>query len=174
MEWVAALELGLCRGSARHTSSTCHPAHVHLGRYKHIEEILDQARGALDVSVLTHALQKTAEFEKEMHARFCSAEAVPHEEGGSPAAEQPPPKIIGSIAACFDSYMSIYISLEDKSIDETLKKLVGEESWSTASSGRADARVFDSSREFFIALKRSFKRGTALNMSGVLLDLTQV
>ena len=37
---------------------------------KHLEEILDQSRGSLDVAVLTHALQKTTEFEVEMHNRF--------------------------------------------------------------------------------------------------------
>ena len=34
----------------------------------HLEEILDQSRGSLDAAVLTHALQKTVEFEKEVRS----------------------------------------------------------------------------------------------------------
>ena len=37
------------------------------------------------------------------------------------------------------------------------------------STGRVDDRVFNSSKELFLALKRSFKRGTALQMGNVLI-----
>lgn len=151
--------------------------------HKHLEEILDQSRGSLDVAVLTHALQKTVEFEKEMHARF-TAESVepppgPADGAASPAgagARKPPDPeaLLGSISACFDSYMSIYVSLEDKNIGEAVGKLLVDETWAAASTGRPDSRVFNSSKELFIALKRSFKRGTALQMDNVLFELYKV
>ena len=37
--------------------------------------------------------------------------------------------------------------------------------------GRVDDRAFNSSKELFLALKRSFKRGTALQMGNVLIEL---
>jgi len=137
----------------------------------HLDEALDQSRGALDVWVLTRALQKTIEFEKEMDARFSTTALDCTEDGDAPAA---PVSLVGSISASFDSYMSIYVSLEDKSIDEELSKLLAAEAWTAAAAGRADERVFNSSKKLFIALKGSFKRGTALHMSGVLTDLVKV
>jgi len=144
----------------------------------HLDEILDQSRGALDVAVLTHALQKTIEFEKEMAARFeataMEGEGEEQEDGEDKATADTGHDLVGSISGCFDSYMSIYVSLEDKSISEALTKLIAEETWTAAAAGRADSRVFNSSKELMIALKRSFKRGTALHMSAVLLELTKV
>mmetsp|Transcript_4589 Transcript_4589/g.14615 ORF Transcript_4589/g.14615 Transcript_4589/m.14615 type:complete len:372 (+) Transcript_4589:1496-2611(+) len=70
--------------------------------------------------------------------------------------------------------MSIYVSLEDKQIGEALAKLLEGETWQVAAAGRPDGRVFNSSKELFIALKRSFKRGTALQMDAVLFELQRV
>mmetsp|Transcript_30917 Transcript_30917/g.66389 ORF Transcript_30917/g.66389 Transcript_30917/m.66389 type:complete len:734 (-) Transcript_30917:392-2593(-) len=146
----------------------------------HLDEILDQSRGALDVAVLTHALQKTIEFEKEMDARFsmtaldCMEGDEGEGEGEGKDTEPRAPNLIGSISGSFDSYMSIYVSLEDKSIEEALSKLLADETWTASAAGRADSRVFNSSQALFIALKRSFKRGTALHMSAVLFELVKV
>jgi len=157
--------------------------------HKHLEEILDQSRGSLDVAVLTHALQKTVDFEKEAQARFASSidadsSADAEAEGGAEGrrggdadggkGEGASGGLVGSISSCFDGYMSIYVSLEDKQIEEALSKLLAAETWVAPSAVRADARVFASSTELFIALKRSFKRGTALHMSAVLFELHKV
>jgi hypothetical protein len=150
--------------------------------HKHLEEILDQSRGSLDVAVLTHALQKTVEFEKEMHARFTAEGAAAPPQGaadggeGTAGAGKPanPAALLGCISGCFDSYMSIYVSLEDKSIGEAASKLITDETWAPPATGRPDSRVFNSSKELFIALKRSFKRGTALQMDNVLFELHKV
>mmetsp|Transcript_11475 Transcript_11475/g.19299 ORF Transcript_11475/g.19299 Transcript_11475/m.19299 type:complete len:759 (-) Transcript_11475:81-2357(-) len=145
--------------------------------HKHLDETLDQSRGALDVSVLTHALQKTAEFEKEMDNRFSNgstdaavASSDVNTNGTSPSSSG----LLGSISNCFDKYIPIYVSLEDKSIEEALSKLVADETWTASLGARADLRVFDSSKELFIALRRSFKRSTALHMSSVLFELHKV
>jgi len=153
--------------------------------HKHLEEILDQSRGALDVAVLTHALQKTVEFEKEMHARFSDAATdrriVDHQVDAD-GADSPEPAegarvgLLGSVSGCFDSYMSIYVSLEDKSIEEALAKLLAEEAWSASidRSGGQHERVFTSSKGLVLALKKSFKRGTALHMNAVVVQLAHV
>ena len=155
---------------------------------KHLEEILDQSRGALDVSVLTQALQKTAAFEVEMHNRFASAAVAltgspggdgeggegGGDEGGGESSVPSLPPIIKLISRAFDSYMGIYVSLEDKALDEMAAKMLAAESWTVTPSGRADSRVFDSSKELFINLRRSFKRATPLHMSHVLFDLHKV
>jgi len=90
---------------------------------KHLEEILDQSRGTLDVQQLTLALQKTSAFELEMHNRFAQHEIVVDDEAGesssaSPSKESTFPPILKLISCAFDSYMSIYVSLEDKALDE--------------------------------------------------------
>jgi hypothetical protein len=154
---------------------------------KHLEEILDQSRGSLDVAVLTHALQKTTEFEVEMHNRFridAMASSPPDvsDEAGGPSAADPTksgaeptlPPIIKLISSAFDSYMGIYVSLEDKALDDMSTKMLASENWVVTPSGRADSRVFDSSKELFINLRRSFKRATPLHMSHVLCDLHKV
>ena len=161
---------------------------------KHLEEILDQSRGALDVSVLTHALLKTTEFELEMHNRFArdaltltqspngAAKDEDGEGGGgdgggssSTSAQEPAlPPILKAISKSFDSFMGIYVSLEDKALEDMGTKMLQTESWTVTPSGRADQRVFESSKELFINLRRSFKRATPLHMSQVLHDLHKV
>jgi len=160
--------------------------------YKHLEEILDQSRGSLDVSVLTHALQKTTEFEVEMHNRFvhhleASRDKVEEEEDG--ASDRPAEvkfentktnlagtvmPLLHSVSSAFDSYMGIYVSLEDKALEDMGQKMLGNETWCVTPTGRADSRVFESSKELFINLRRSFKRATPLHMSAVLHDLHRV
>ena len=53
-------------------------------------------------------------------------------------------------------------------------KMMQAESWTASMSGSANERVFESSKELFINLRRSFKRATPLNMSQVLFDLHRV
>ncbi|KAL1528081.1 hypothetical protein AB1Y20_009447 [Prymnesium parvum] len=148
--------------------------------HKHIEEILDIARGSLDVAQLTHALQKTVEFEKEMHSRFAPQEAdadqptekLPGKDGNS-GKDGNGGKILNSISSAFDSYMGIYVALEDKSLEDGMQKMLAAETWTVQPSGTADTRVFNSSKELFLMLKRQYKRASALNMSAVLHQLLQ-
>ena len=161
--------------------------------FKHLEEILDQSRGSLDVSVLTHALLKTTEFEVEMHNRFThGAAALSPQKGGrrnddddddddgeggngdAPTPEEKLPPIMNSISKAFDAYMGIYVSLEDKALEDMGVKMLASEKWTVTPTGRADSRVFESSKELFINLRRSFKRATPLHMSAVLHDLHKV
>ena len=142
----------------------------------HLDEILDQSRGSLDVALLTHSLQKTVEFEKEMDVRFAAAGdgeggASSSAPAAAPAAARAKPTLVGAVSRSFDAYMSIYVSLEDKQLDEALGKSLEGEGWTVGSTGRVDDRVFNSSKELFLALKRSFKRGTALQMGNVLIEL---
>ena len=128
---------------------------------KHLEEILDQSRGSLDVSVLTAALQKTTAFEVEMHNRFAAADrsaaaldggsgddaddaGAPSASDGEKAAQFPP--IIKLVSSAFDSYMGIYVSLEDKALDDMSTKMMAAEGWTAGMSGSADSRVFESSK----------------------------
>ena len=67
--------------------------------------------------------------------------------------------------------MSIYVSLEDKQLDEALGARRSRARADGGATGRVDDRVFNSSKELFLALKRSFKRGTALQMGNALIEL---
>ena len=82
--------------------------------------------------------------------------------------------LLGSISACFDSYMGIYVSLADKTLEERIATVLGDESWAVQPTGRADTRVFTSSKELFIAIKKSYKLGTQMKNKAVLLDLHKV
>ena len=71
--------------------------------------------------VLTHALQKTVDFEKEMHTRFTLSDVAEETVADGQAAKMPKGTIsglLGTISGCFDSYMGIYVSLEDKEVEE--------------------------------------------------------
>ena len=81
---------------------------------------------------------------------------------------------LANMATAFLTWQGIYVALEDKGVDEAVSKLLSGEDWAVARTGRPDSRVFNSSKELFIALKRSFKRGTALRMPNVLYDLHNV
>ena len=91
------------------TADFCSISHAHL------EEILDQSRGALDVPVLTHALQRTTEFELEVHNRFVNRASAAISGDGSDAGaadeadgvERPAtfPPLLKSVSSAFDSYM---------------------------------------------------------------------
>jgi hypothetical protein len=70
--------------------------------------------------------------------------------------------------------MDIYVSLADRTIEERINEVLGKETWSVRPTGRADTRVFDSSKELFIAIKRSYKLGTQMKDKKVLLDLHEV
>lgn len=166
---------------------------------KHLEEILDQSRGSLDVALLTHVLQKTVDFEEELCKRFTAqaaeeavdddddndeaaaaeGDAAANSNGASPAKKPrverlTPKSLLGSISNCFDPYMGIYVSLADKTLDERIAKVLEEETWRVASMGRADGRVFNSSKELFLAIRKSYKLGTQLHMGNVLLELHRV
>ena len=60
---------------------------------------------------------------------------------------------------------------QDKSLEEGMQKILASETWTVQPTGRADTRVFTSSKDLFLSLKKQFKRGTALNMSAVLHEL---
>ena len=66
------------------------------------------------------------------------------------------------------------MSLEDKSLEDLCAKTLQAETWTCTPSPRPDQRVFESSKELFINLRRSFKRATPLHMSHVLHDLHKV
>lgn len=54
-----------------------------------------------------------------------------------------------------------------------MQKMLAAETWTVQPSGTADTRVFNSSKELFLMLKRQYKRASALNMSAVLHQLLQ-
>ena len=114
-----------------------------------------------------------------MQSRFVHADDDDLEEGeeeqvtadGAKGGDGKGGGLLKSISSCFDSYMGIYVALEDKALDEGMAKILSAETWQVNPSGRADTRVFNSSKELFLALKRQYKRSTALNMSGVTHEL---
>eukprot|EP00301_Raphidiophrys_heterophryoidea_P003343 c11513_g1_i1.p1 GENE.c11513_g1_i1~~c11513_g1_i1.p1 ORF type:complete len:803 (-),score=207.93 c11513_g1_i1:329-2737(-) len=183
----------------------------------HMTEILQKHRENMDVTVFMHVLQKTVEFEKELHQRFASA---------SPDGRTPDPKDkdqfagdadIGvadlnsvegikakyrimkqqrqadeqptrgpqhddhvhsrrkwnGISQSFEPFMDLYVSLEDKNMQDMLKKLVTEETWQVPEGG-SQPKVLQSSTDLFLYIKRVLRRCSSYTRGKKLTDLHNV
>ena len=77
--------------------------------------------------------------------------------------------MVGAVSRSFDAYMGIYVSLEDKQLDEALGKSLEGEGWTCTPTGRVDDACVRVVEGALPRLKRSFKRGTPLHMGNVLI-----
>eukprot|EP00899_Mesostigma_viride_P016160 jgi/Mesvir1/24545/Mv21883-RA.1 len=77
----------------------------------------------------------------------------------------------GIISSSFEQHMSVYVELEEKTLMQTLDRLITEETWSAE--GREN-RMLSSSTQLFLHIKRSFKRCSALTKAETLFQLSKV
>ncbi|THU51537.1 hypothetical protein C4D60_Mb06t32080 [Musa balbisiana] len=78
----------------------------------------------------------------------------------------------GIVSSCFESHLTVYIELEEKTLMEHLEKLVQEETWETEEGSQAN--ILSSSMQVFLIIRRSLKRCSALTKSQTLFNLFEV
>jgi len=166
----------------------------------HLSEILTEAGRSdkLQVGVLTHALVKTSDFEKEMaqlfggqarrlathdgHILAATADADAEDDDDDVEHAAQPAKsagwsFIGSISSAFQAYMGTYVSLEERSAKEGVATVLAAEKWVVAEdlrSGPKETRVLKSSIELFLQIKRALKRCVPVSTGEVLVQLQGV
>ncbi|TXG52976.1 hypothetical protein EZV62_022145 [Acer yangbiense] len=75
----------------------------------------------------------------------------------------------GIISSCFEPHLIVYVELEEKTLMESLEKLVQEETWDIEEGSQNN--VLNSSMQLFLIIKRSLKRCSALTKSQTLFNL---
>nr|XP_018682408.1 PREDICTED: vacuolar protein sorting-associated protein 53 A-like isoform X2 [Musa acuminata subsp. malaccensis] len=78
----------------------------------------------------------------------------------------------GIVSSCFESHLTVYIELEEKTLMEHLEKLVQEETWETEEGSQTN--ILSSSMQLFLIIRRSLKRCSALTKSQTLFNLFEV
>ncbi|KAF5179694.1 Vacuolar protein sorting-associated protein 53 a [Thalictrum thalictroides] len=78
----------------------------------------------------------------------------------------------GIISSCFEPHLTVYVELEEKTLMESLEKLVQEETWDIEEGGQTN--ILSSSMQVFLIIRRSLKRCSALTKKQTLLNLFKV
>eukprot|EP00249_Psilotum_nudum_P021312 c28062_g1_i1 orf=249-2780(+) len=78
----------------------------------------------------------------------------------------------GIISSCFEPHLTVYIELEEKTLMETLEKLIQEETWEAEEGSQTN--ILSSSTQVFLIIKRSLKRCSALTRNQTLFNLFKV
>ncbi|KAJ7527685.1 hypothetical protein O6H91_16G066600 [Diphasiastrum complanatum] len=78
----------------------------------------------------------------------------------------------GIISSCFEPHLHVYVELEEKTLLETLEKLVQEELWEAEEGSQTN--ILSSGTQLFSVIKRSLKRCSALTKNQTLFDLFKV
>ncbi|KAK7412779.1 hypothetical protein VNO78_04398 [Psophocarpus tetragonolobus] len=78
----------------------------------------------------------------------------------------------GIVSSCFEPHLTVYVELEEKTLMESLEKLVQEETWDIEEGSQSS--VLSSSMQLFLIIKRSLKRCSALTKNQTLFNLLKV
>ncbi|CAM6084244.1 unnamed protein product [Calypogeia fissa] len=78
----------------------------------------------------------------------------------------------GTISSCFETHLGPYVELEEKTLMETLEKLIQEETWEVEEGSQTN--ILSSSTQVFLVIKRSLKRCSALTRNTTLFNLYKV
>ncbi|KAG4946069.1 hypothetical protein AAZX31_15G119300 [Glycine max] len=78
----------------------------------------------------------------------------------------------GIVSSCFEPHLTVYVELEEKTLMESLEKLVQEETWDIEDGSQSN--VLSSSMQLFLIIKRSLKRCSALTKNQTLYNLLKV
>ncbi|KAG9454449.1 hypothetical protein H6P81_007353 [Aristolochia fimbriata] len=78
----------------------------------------------------------------------------------------------GIISSCFEPHLMVYVELEEKTLMESLEKLVQEETWDIEEGSQTN--VLSSSIQLFLIIRRSLKRCSALTKNQTLFNLFKV
>lgn len=75
----------------------------------------------------------------------------------------------GIISSCFEPHMSAYVELEERTLIESVDKLVQTESWEAEEGSQTN--ILSSSTQVFLIIKKSLKRCSALTRNQTLYNL---
>eukprot|EP00250_Pteridium_aquilinum_P035828 c9974_g1_i1 orf=227-2767(+) len=75
----------------------------------------------------------------------------------------------GIISSCFEPHMSTYVELEERTLMESVDKLVQTESWEAEEGSQTN--ILSSSTQVFLIIKKSLKRCSALTRNQTLYNL---
>ncbi|KAL8161662.1 hypothetical protein V2J09_013151 [Rumex salicifolius] len=78
----------------------------------------------------------------------------------------------GIISSCFEPHLAVYVELEEKTLMDSLEKLIQEETWETDDGSQT--HILSSSMQVFLIIRRSLKRCSALTKNQTLLNLFKV
>ncbi|XP_058071622.1 vacuolar protein sorting-associated protein 53 A [Magnolia sinica] len=78
----------------------------------------------------------------------------------------------GIISSCFESHLTVYVELEEKTLMESLDKLLQEETWDPEEGSQNN--ILSSSMQLFLIIRRSLKRCSALTKNQTLFNLFKV
>ncbi|KAI5648729.1 hypothetical protein M9H77_34734 [Catharanthus roseus] len=78
----------------------------------------------------------------------------------------------GIISSCFEPHLTVYVELEEKTLMESLEKLVQEETWDIEEGSQT--HILSSSMQVFLIIRRSLKRCSALTKNQTLFNLFKV
>ncbi|GAB2282377.1 HIT domain protein [Dionaea muscipula] len=78
----------------------------------------------------------------------------------------------GIISSCFEPHLTVYVELEEKTLMESVEKLVQEETWDTEEGSQTN--ILSSSMQVFLIIRRSLKRCSALTKNQTLFNLFKV
>ncbi|XP_043700892.1 vacuolar protein sorting-associated protein 53 A [Telopea speciosissima] len=77
----------------------------------------------------------------------------------------------GIISSCFEPHLTVYVELEERTLMESLEKLVQEESWDIE---EGQTNILSSSMQVFLVIRKSLKRCSAMTKSQTLFNLFKV
>ncbi|XP_076921561.1 vacuolar protein sorting-associated protein 53 A-like [Bidens hawaiensis] len=78
----------------------------------------------------------------------------------------------GIISSCFEPHLMVYVELEERTLMESLEKLVQDEAWGMDDGSQTN--ILSSSMQVFLIIRRSLKRCCAMTKNQTLLNLFKV
>ncbi|GJP39555.1 hypothetical protein CLOM_g23913 [Closterium sp. NIES-68] len=149
-----------------------------------LKEQLDGSKDRPDVTTLLQALERTLEFEDDLAKRFAAPQPAARAgaggaasptaagSGGAAGGKEGEFEFHGAISACFEPHLGVYVDLEERTLADTLDKLMQEETWEAEEGSQTN--ILRSSSEMFLAIRKSFNRCCQLTRKQTLLSLFQV
>ncbi|GAB2220697.1 hypothetical protein Droror1_Dr00008364 [Drosera rotundifolia] len=120
-------------------------------------------------SRLVSDIRKKYEKKLAAHQRDWNEEKDGHQDYAVPGAGF---NFHGIISSCFEPHLTVYVELEEKTMMESVDKLVQEETWDTEEGSQTN--ILSSSMQVFLIIRRSLKRCSALTKNQTLFNLFKV
>ncbi|KAL9259593.1 Vacuolar protein sorting-associated protein 53 A-like protein, partial [Drosera capensis] len=120
-------------------------------------------------SRLVSDIRKKYEKKLAVHQRDGNEEKDSHKDYAVPGAGF---NFHGIISSCFEPHLTVYVELEEKTLMESVDKLVQEETWDMEEGSQTN--ILSSSMQVFLIIRRSLKRCSALTKNQTLFNLFKV